>query len=55
MCHPDGAGFEGMKGSQREAKAWHCKRPEKPICEGTALVAVDGPRIEGVMLGTMKN
>ena len=27
--HPGGTGFEGVKGSSREAGAWHCERPEE--------------------------
>jgi hypothetical protein len=51
MCknHPGGTGFEGMKGSRRATKTWHCERPEKAKDEGAALVAVDGPGLEGVM------
>ena len=31
MCkgHPDGTGFEGMKGSRRAAEAQRCERPWK--------------------------
>ena len=38
MCknHPDGTNFEGMKGSQRTAEGWYCKRPGKAIGEGAA-------------------
>jgi hypothetical protein len=33
MCksYPGGTGFEGMKGSCREAEAQHCERPWKAI------------------------
>jgi hypothetical protein len=43
MCksHPDGAGFEDMKGPWRAAETLHCERPWKAIGEGTASVAVD--------------
>ena len=49
MCknHPSGTGFEGMKGSCKEAEAWHCERPWKVIGEGVASVAIDGPRQKG--------
>ena len=49
MCksHPGGTGFESMKGSLREAEAWHCERPWKAIGEGTASVAIDGPGLRG--------
>jgi hypothetical protein len=49
MCkhHPDGTGFEGMKGSHRTAEAWHCERPWKAIGEGTASVAIDSPGLKG--------
>jgi hypothetical protein len=43
MCksHPGGTGFESMKGSLREAEAWHCERPWKAIGEGSASVSVE--------------
>jgi hypothetical protein len=49
MCkhHPDGTGFEGMKGSHRAAEAMHCERPGKAIGEGTASVAIDSPEMKG--------
>ena len=51
MCksHPDGTGFDGMKGSWRAAEAQHCERPWKPTGEGAASVVVDDPGLEGVM------
>jgi hypothetical protein len=50
MCknHPGGTGFEGMKGSCREAEAWHCERPGKAIGEGAASVAVEGPGLKAL-------
>ena len=45
--HPNGTGFEGMKGSWRAAEAWHYERLGKSIGEGTASVAVDGPGLKG--------
>jgi hypothetical protein len=39
--------FEGMKESWRAAKAWHCERPGKAICEGAASDAVDGLGLKG--------
>ena len=49
MCkgHLGGTGYEGMKGSWRAAEAWHCEYPGEAIDEGTASVAVDGPRLKG--------
>jgi hypothetical protein len=49
MCktHPDGTGFEGMKGSHRIAEAWHRERPWKAIGEGAASVAIDSPGLKG--------
>jgi hypothetical protein len=49
MCksHPDGTGFEGMKGLCRAAEAQHCERPWKAIGEGAASVAIDGPGLKG--------
>jgi hypothetical protein len=41
--YPSGTGFEGMKGSWREAEAWHCERSWKATGEGAASVAVDSP------------
>jgi hypothetical protein len=39
--HPDGIGFEGMKGPWRAADTWHFERPGKAIGEGAASFAVD--------------
>ena len=49
MCknHPDGTGFEGIKGSWRAAEAWHCERPWEAIGEGAASVANEGPGLKG--------
>jgi hypothetical protein len=49
MCkrHPDGAGFEGIKGSSRAAEAWHYERPWKAIGKGAASVSIDGPGLRG--------
>jgi hypothetical protein len=38
---------EVMKGSQRAAEAQHCERLWKAIGEGAALVAIDGPGLQG--------
>jgi hypothetical protein len=53
MCksHPDGIGFEGMKGSCRAVEARHCERPWKAIGEGVASVAFDGPGLKGSCKG----
>ena len=45
--HPGGTGFEGMKGSQRAAEAWHGESPWKAIDEGAAAVAIEGPGLKG--------
>jgi hypothetical protein len=49
MCknHPDGTGFEGIKGSWRAAEAWHCERPQRTIGEGAASITVDSPGLKG--------
>ena len=49
MCktHPDGIGFKNMKGSQREAEAWHCERPGKAMGKGAAPMTAEGPRLKG--------
>jgi hypothetical protein len=49
MCkgHPDGTGFEGMKGSRRAAEARHCEKPWKATGEGAASIEVDGPGLKG--------
>ena len=49
MCksHPDGPGFEDMKGAGRAAEARHCERPLEATGEGAASVAVDGPGLKG--------
>ena len=60
MCksHPGSTGFEGMKESRREDKAWHFKKPGKAIGEDAASVAVDSPGLKGhakkLKLGIMK-
>ena len=36
MSYPGGTGFEGMKGLWRAAEAWHGKKPDEAIGEGTA-------------------
>ena len=48
MCkgHPGGTGFEGMKGSHREAEAGHCERPWNAIGKGATSVEVDGPGLK---------
>jgi hypothetical protein len=53
MCksHAGDTGFEGMKGSQREAETWHCEKPWKATGEGTASVVVDGPGLKGPCKG----
>ena len=53
MCknHPGSTGFEGMKESRREDKAWHFKKPGKAIGEGVASVAIDGPGLKGSCKG----
>jgi hypothetical protein len=53
MCksHPGGTGFEGMRGSWREAEAWQCERSGKVIGEGTASIAVDGLGLKGLCKG----
>ena len=45
--HPGGTALEDMKGSWREAEAWHCERLGKDTGEGAASVAVDGPGLKG--------
>ena len=45
--HPGGTDFEGLKGSNRAAEAWHCERPWKAIGEGAASVAIEGPGLKG--------
>jgi hypothetical protein len=49
--HPDGTGFEGMKGSRRAAEARHCERPWKAIGEGATSVAFDGRGLKGSCKG----
>ena len=53
MCksHPRGTGFEGMKGSCREAEAEHCEGPLEAIGEGAASVAIVGPGLKGSCKG----
>jgi hypothetical protein len=40
--HPGGTSFEGLKGSWRTAKAWHCERPRKAIGERAVSVVING-------------
>jgi hypothetical protein len=40
--------LEGIKGSWRAAKAWHCGKPGKAIGKGTASVVVEGPGLKGL-------
>lgn len=49
MCksHPDGTGFEGMKGSWRAAEAWRGERPSEPFGEGAASGAVESRGLKG--------
>ena len=53
MCksHPDGTGFEGMKGLHRAAEALYCDRPWKAIGESAASVAIYGPGLKGSCKG----
>jgi hypothetical protein len=53
MCksHPSGTGVEGMKGSWRATKAWHCERSWKAISEGAASIAIEGPEVKGSCKG----
>lgn len=44
--HPDGTGFEGMKGSWKD-ETLHCERPGKAIGEGAESFAVDSPILKG--------
>lgn len=36
-----------MKGSWREAEAWHFERPGEDISEAAASVVVEGPGLKG--------
>lgn len=44
--HSGSTGFEGMKGSCKAAKAWHCARPAEAMLEGATSVVIEA-RIEG--------
>ena len=45
--HPDGTGFEGMKGSWRTADAWYCESPGEATGKGAASVADEGSGLKG--------
>lgn len=55
--HPGRTGFEGIKGTWREAEAWHSKRPREDG-KGTASVKVEGPglknHVQKMRPGTIK-
>jgi hypothetical protein len=45
--HPDGIGFEGVKGSWKAVEVWHWEKPGKAISEGVASISVDSQGLKG--------